>query len=126
MQYFTLSEFDSPDLPGSGSRMQPQFLDMLDDARDLAGIPFIVNSGYRTVAHNKEVGGTTNSSHLVGCAADIAVRNSSQRFIIVASLIAVGFTRIDGNASFDMRRAYDGITVMCHDGNWYVIQRKEK
>ena len=35
-------------------------------------------------------------------------------------------TRIDGQASFDMRRAYDGITVMCHDGDWYVIQRKEK
>ena len=100
MQYFTLSEFDSPDLPGSGSRMQPQFLDMLDDARDLAGIPFIVSSGYRTVAHNKEVGGTTNSSHLVGCAADIAVRNSSQRFIIVASLIAVGFTRIGIGETF--------------------------
>ena len=35
-------------------------------------------------------------------------------------------TRIDGNASFEMRRPYDGITIMCHDNDWYVIQRKEK
>jgi len=101
MQYFTLSEFDSPDLPGSGSRMQPQFLDMLDDARDLAGIAFIVNSGFRTPEHNASIpGASSNSSHLVGCAADIAVRNSSQRFIIVASLIAVGFTRIGIGETF--------------------------
>jgi len=35
-------------------------------------------------------------------------------------------TRIDGQAYFQMDRAYDGITIMCHDNDWYVIQRKEK
>lgn len=95
MKYFKLSEFDSPDVPGSGSRMKPEFLKMIDRARDIAGGElFVINSGYRTVAHNTKVGGTVTSSHLTGCAADIAVRNSSQRFRIVAALIAVGFTRI--------------------------------
>ena len=53
MQYFKLSEFDSPDLPGSGQRMKPEFLKMIDRARDIAGgVPFVINSGFRTVAHN--------------------------------------------------------------------------
>ena len=34
--------------------------------------------------------------------------------------------RIDGNTSFAMDRSYDGIAVLCYDGQWYVIQRKSK
>lgn len=34
--------------------------------------------------------------------------------------------RIDGQTSFPMARDYDGIAVLCYDGQWYVIQRKEK
>jgi hypothetical protein len=34
---------------------------------------------------------------------------------------------IDGNAYYDFNRAYDGITILGHtDGNWYIIQKKEK
>ena len=51
MRYFTYDEFDSPDLPGSGEFMEQEFLDLLDDARDIAGVPFIINSGFRTEGH---------------------------------------------------------------------------
>ena len=34
--------------------------------------------------------------------------------------------RIDGSTVFVQRRDYDGITVLCHNQQWYVIQRKEK
>lgn len=33
---------------------------------------------------------------------------------------------IDGSTVFVQRRDYDGITVLCHNQQWYVIQRKEK
>ena len=33
--------------------------------------PIIINSGYRSPAVNKAVGGAQNSNHLTGCAADI-------------------------------------------------------
>ena len=33
---------------------------------------------------------------------------------------------IDGAASFDFDRSYDGITILCHDGLWYIVQLKEK
>lgn len=34
--------------------------------------------------------------------------------------------RIDGNSYFQMDRSYDGIAVLCYNGQWYVIQRKSK
>jgi zinc D-Ala-D-Ala carboxypeptidase len=48
LRYFDLNEFDSPDVPGSGAEMDDEFLIKLDKARHIAGIPFIVNSGYRS------------------------------------------------------------------------------
>jgi len=37
-----------------------------------------------------------------------------------------GGERIDGEASYDMDRAYDGISILGKSGGWYVIQKKEK
>ena len=34
--------------------------------------------------------------------------------------------RIDGNNLYRAGRPYDGVTLLCHDGQWYIIQRKEK
>ena len=48
---FELNEFDSPDDKGSGKYMDESFLSMLDDARGIAGIPFIINSGFRSKSH---------------------------------------------------------------------------
>lgn len=94
LKHFTYEEFDSPDVPGSGEYMDDNFLSMLDNARDLARIPFKINSGWRTIEHNREVGGKPNSSHIVGKAVDIAIRNSRERWIILEALLHVGFTRI--------------------------------
>lgn len=33
---------------------------------------------------------------------------------------------IDGNSTIDFNRSYDGITLLCHDANWFIIQRKSK
>jgi len=91
---FTLDEFDSPDKIGSGNNMQEDFLKKLDKAREIADIPFIITSGFRTQEHNKKVGGVDSSSHTKGWAADISCRESRNRFIIVKALIEAGFTRI--------------------------------
>ena len=40
MKYFKLSEFDSPDMVGSGESMDQEFLSRLDQARSLADVPF--------------------------------------------------------------------------------------
>ncbi|QDP57160.1 MAG: putative peptidase M15 [Prokaryotic dsDNA virus sp.] len=102
LKYFKLSEFDSPDEPNSGSKMDKKFLEKLDYARHNAGIPFKINSGYRTKAWNSKVGGRVGSSHTgdVGRAADIAYNGSRDRYIIVKSLMEVGITRIGIGKSF--------------------------
>jgi hypothetical protein len=40
--------------------------------------PIIINSGYRSEAVNKAVGGVPSSNHLSGCAADIKVAGIEQ------------------------------------------------
>ena len=94
MKYFKLSEFDSPDMVGSGEAMDKEFLSKLDQARSLCDIPFRITSGYRSEAHNRKVGGVSNSSHTKGLAADIACTNSSARHIILSALLKVGLNRI--------------------------------
>jgi len=93
LKYFKYEEFASPDVPHSGNYMDDDFLTMLDHARHVAGIPFKINSGYRTIEHNEKVGGKPNSSHIVGKAVDIAIKGSRERWIILEALINAGFTR---------------------------------
>ena len=34
--------------------------------------------------------------------------------------------RIDGATSYTMDRDYDGLGVLCYDGQWFIVQKKEK
>jgi len=45
----------------------------LEEVRKVLGKPIMINSGYRAPAVNAHVGGSKNSQHMVGCAADIRV-----------------------------------------------------
>ena len=48
-----------------------RLVDVLDRIRERLGVPIIVNSGYRCPEHNAEVGGVSDSQHVLGTAADI-------------------------------------------------------
>lgn len=100
LQHFDISEFDSPDLPGSGERMQEGTLIMLDEARDIAKVPFKINSGYRTKEHNCDIGGSETSSHMGGWAIDIHCNNGASRMRIMVGLVMAGFRRIGIAATF--------------------------
>ena len=105
MQYFKLTEFESPDLPGSGGFMDHVFLNLLDKARAEAGVPFKITSGFRTPEYSKILkkrgyAVARNSAHLKGLAADIAVSNSKNRLIIIESLLHVGFRRLGIGKNF--------------------------
>lgn len=94
MKYFNYSEFDSPDLKGSGNKMDAKLLMMLDRIRDIVGEPIIITSGFRTLEHNKAIGGVDGSSHTKGLAVDIAIRNSRMRFKLINAILQVGINRI--------------------------------
>ena len=76
------------------NEMSQGFMDRLNAARGLAGIPFKINSAYRCITHNHKIGGAVNSAHTRGYAADIACTTSAMRHIILKALRAVGFNRI--------------------------------
>lgn len=77
-----------------------EFLILVDRARDMAGVPFRVTSGFRCPEWNRKVGGSASSSHLKGVALDLAVECSSQRFAILSSLLECGFTRVGIGSDF--------------------------
>lgn len=105
-KYFNYDEFDSPDEKGSGEKnMSDEFILLLDKARELASIPFKINSGFRSKKHNESLRArgfkaVKNSAHLKGLAADIRTRSSSDRFKIVDALLRVGVTRIGIGKTF--------------------------
>ncbi len=94
MKYFEYEEFDSPDIQGSGQMMNKGLLSKLDMIREEFGKPMHINSGYRTEAHNKKVGGTSKSSHIKGLAVDISCKNSVDRFKLIDLFIKHEVTRI--------------------------------
>lgn len=91
--------------------MNPAFLDRLDEARNLAGVPFVITSGYRCPTHNRAVG-STSDNHTKGIAADIRCVDSNTRYKIVSGLIKLGFSRIGLHKRFvhvDMNDRLDAI-----------------
>ena len=72
---------------------QDNFLEKLNEAQRIAKVRFEINSGCRCPGHNEAVGGSKNSSHMLGLAADIKAANSRTRFRIVYGLVMAGFTR---------------------------------
>jgi hypothetical protein len=51
--------------------------------------PIIINSGYRSPAVNKAVGGAQNSNHLTGCAADIRCLGIEQALRYATTLLDI-------------------------------------
>jgi len=74
--------------------LNEEFCAKLDQARHLAGIPFKITSGLRTLEINKSIiGASPDSSHLQGLAVDLLVENSHEVYLIISSAISVGISR---------------------------------
>jgi zinc D-Ala-D-Ala carboxypeptidase len=98
--HFSPDEFDSADAPGSGRRMNVEFVKLLDLLRDRIGKPIHISSGFRTEERNQIVGGKPHSAHTKGCAVDIDCWGSDDRFKIVSWALELGIKRIGIGESF--------------------------
>lgn len=74
--------------------LKPELVLKLDQARELAGTPFKITSGFRTPEYNASIGGASKSAHTLGLGVDIACTDNAKRFKILSALIKVGFKRI--------------------------------
>lgn len=90
--YFKATEFACRCCGVNG--MKQSTIDRLIKAREIAGVPFIINSGYRCPKRNAEVGGKSEGAHTTGHAIDIKAVDSRTRYLVVDAAIKAGFTRI--------------------------------
>lgn len=101
MNFFTPSEFSCQCGCGAGfDDMNTDTLAMLDEARLIAGVPFVITSAIRCEDHNYREGGRDNSAHLTGHAVDIEAEGSRNKFHILKGLMAAGFNRLGIYADF--------------------------
>lgn len=75
-------------------------MDKLQKFRDIVGVPVTINSAYRTESHNKAVGGSPNSQHVLGRAFDIRITKGLNRAKIHEAAKAAGFTGFGDYNSF--------------------------
>lgn len=72
-EHFTRLELSSRDGAKSpyALEVRPQLIELLEAIRTVWNAPILVNSAYRSPAHNIAVGGVDGSYHVQGLAADI-------------------------------------------------------
>ena len=74
MKYFSRIEFECQ--CGCGFDVVDYELgEVLDELREHYKVPVTINSGCRCKAHNKAIGGAYNSTHTLGKAADVVVKD---------------------------------------------------
>ena len=110
-KYFKLDEFRCK--CGCGQvEVKEKLIERLNIAREKAGIPFKITSGYRCKSHNKSVGGAVDSQHLKGIAVDISCSNSVDRYKIITGLLQAGFSGIGIAKHFVHGDIRDGTPVV--------------
>lgn len=93
-KYFNESEFKACSPACSLQDMKQHTMEKLDAAREMAGIPFVLNSAYRSKKWELSKGRTGTGAHTSGCAVDIRCNTETNRFKIIYSCLAAGFYRI--------------------------------
>ena len=85
--HFTLVEFASR-CGTDEVKAHPALIALLGEVREHFDAPVTVNSGYRSAAHNRRIGGASRSRHVMGLAADIVVGRGQVRPREVADFLA--------------------------------------
>jgi uncharacterized protein YcbK (DUF882 family) len=86
--HFSRWEFDSHD--GAQAAPTVALIVALERLRGMVGRPLRIVSGYRSVAHNKRVGGAPNSFHLRNMAADIPEGYATFSHAVYAGFSGIG------------------------------------
>jgi Peptidase M15 len=96
--HFDTSEFACQDACGFGNHVEDVsalLLMRLEKMRSDPDVgPMRITSGCRCAAHNAAIGGSANSAHTLGLAADIACVDSARAFRLVKAAYTAGFLRI--------------------------------
>jgi len=98
--HFHPSEFPRCVPPCKKSDMNADTIARLNRMREIAGIPLVLNSAYRSPAHDRARGRSGTGAHTLGRAVDIRCNASDTRYKIITAAIEAGFTRIGVAGTF--------------------------
>lgn len=105
--YFKRFEFACP-CGCAGDTVDAELLQIVTKVREHFDQAVTINSGFRCAEHNARVGGSKNSLHLIGKAADIRVKGVNQD--LVANYLEgefpdkYGIGRYNGRTHIDVRQ----------------------
>ena len=99
-KYFKEDEFNRCSPSCSLQDMKQTTISKLDTAREVAGIPFVLTSAYRSSEHDRSKGRSGTGAQTIGRAIDIRCNTSRNRFLVVNALLKAGFKRIGVGKTF--------------------------
>ena len=108
--HFTLGELTKTNVKGIDNtpphaavlNLRNLCVNWLEPLREKSRAPIVINSGYRSEAVNRAIGGAKESNHLTGCAVDIRVSGIEQAIRYAAILLDIA----DGT-----QRDYDELLI---------------
>ena len=117
---FSLSEFDCKDGTEMPSELLTNVLELAENLqvlRDFVGVPIKINSSYRSLSHNANIGGSKSSQHLFAKAADIVIESKSPEQVanIIKALILEGEMKQGGIGVYNTFTHYD---IRGHKARW--------
>ena len=109
---FYKSEFDSKDgaeMPSEVLQNIRQLAEQLQVLRDYCGMPIKINSGYRSLSHNRSIGSKDTSQHVKGTAADIVIQGFAPKdtYTLIEYLIGKGIMKQGGLGKYNSFTHYD-------------------
>lgn len=101
LNYFTPDEFTCQG-ENVFDKMDEKLLKTIDAARTLAGVPFIIESSFRTKEYNDLIDppAAKNSAHLRGKAVDITCDDNLTRYRMLTAFLSLNIVRIGIGSNF--------------------------
>ena len=117
--HFRVEEFRSKD-GADKILISEELVEMLEKLRDYLGCSIDINSGYRTEAHNKAIGGSKTSKHCKGLAADIYCIKDGKKISAKEVCCAAQTLGFHGIAYISASATH----VDMRDGKWWADESK--
>ena len=117
---FDISEFECKcgcTMPDDVKENIKELADNLQVVRDILDEPIRISSAYRCEAHNKDIGGVSNSQHVLGKASDLVMRYLSPDKLYTAldRLMDGKFISQGGLGKYNTFTHYD---IRGHEARW--------
>ena len=93
--------------------VSPELVVILQKIREHFGTPVTINSGYRTEAKNKAVGGAAYSQHKYGIAADITIAG-----VTPLAVAQYAQTLLQGKGGVGLYKTFTHVDVRANKSRW--------